>query len=74
VAQRAGGIEADLTVTRLDERPFLVVTSVSSHIRDLAWLNAHIGPDDFCTVTDVTSGLADAGPDGAALACAAAAG
>jgi glycine cleavage system aminomethyltransferase T len=31
---------------------------VSSHIRDLAWLNAHIGPDDFCTVTDVTSGLA----------------
>ncbi len=53
-----GGIEADLTVSRLDERRFLVVTSVSSHIRDLAWLNAHIGPDDFCTVTDVTSGLA----------------
>lgn len=52
-----GGIEADLTVSRLDEQRFLVVSSVSSHIRDLAWLNGHIGPDSFCTVTDVTSGL-----------------
>lgn len=52
-----GGIEADLTVSRLDAQRFLVVSSVSSHIRDLAWLNGHIGPDAFCTVTDVTSGL-----------------
>jgi glycine cleavage system aminomethyltransferase T/glycine/D-amino acid oxidase-like deaminating enzyme len=53
----AGGIEADLTVARLDDRRYMVVTSVSSHIHDLAWLAGHIGPDDFCTVTDVTSGL-----------------
>ena len=51
-----GGIEADLTVARLGEQRFMVVTSVSSHIRDLAWLNEHIPPDAFCTVTDVTSG------------------
>lgn len=53
----AGGIEADLTVTRLAERQFLVVTSVGSHIHDLAWLQTHIGDDEHCTVTDLTPGL-----------------
>ncbi|MFO1200386.1 MAG: FAD-dependent oxidoreductase [Burkholderiaceae bacterium] len=52
-----GGIEADLTVTRLAEREFLVVTSVSSHVRDLARLRESIAPDERCTVTDVTAGL-----------------
>ncbi|MDE2455556.1 MAG: FAD-dependent oxidoreductase [Burkholderiales bacterium] len=52
-----GGIEADVTVTRLAENRFLVVSSVGSHIRDLAWLNEAIGPDDRCSVTDITSGL-----------------
>ena len=52
-----GGIEADLTVARLDERRFLVVTSVSSHIRDLAMLNEAIAPEAHCSVTDLTSGL-----------------
>jgi heterotetrameric sarcosine oxidase gamma subunit len=52
-----GGIEADLTVTRLEVNRFLVVTSVSSHIRDLAYINEHISEDQFCTVTDVTSGM-----------------
>jgi glycine cleavage system aminomethyltransferase T/glycine/D-amino acid oxidase-like deaminating enzyme len=51
-----GGIEADVTVTRLAEDRFMVVSAVSSHVRDLAYLNEHIG-DAFCTVTDVTSGL-----------------
>ena len=53
-----GGIEADLTVTRLDERSFLVVTSVASHVHDLAHLRHAIGSDEFCTVTDVTAGWA----------------
>ena len=52
-----GGIEADLTVTRLAADRFMVVTSVPSHIRDLAYLNEHIPTDAICTVTDVTSGL-----------------
>lgn len=34
-----GGIEADLTVTRLDEREFMVVTAAASQRRDLAWLS-----------------------------------
>jgi 4-methylaminobutanoate oxidase (formaldehyde-forming) len=52
-----GGIEADLTITRLAADRFMIVTSVSSHIRDLAYLIEHIPADAFCTVTDVTSGL-----------------
>ncbi len=53
-----GGIEADVTVTRLDETSFLVVTSAICQIRDLAWLKRHIPADAHCTVTDVTSGYA----------------
>jgi 4-methylaminobutanoate oxidase (formaldehyde-forming) len=33
-----GGIEADLTVTRIDDDRFLVVTAAASRTRDLAWL------------------------------------
>jgi glycine cleavage system aminomethyltransferase T len=51
-----GGIEADLTVTRLGETEFLVVTGSAPQIRDHDWLKRHIG-DRFCTVTDVTSGM-----------------
>ena len=53
----AGGIEADLTVTRLADRLFWVVTSVGSHVHDLAWLQHHIADDEHCTVTDLTPGL-----------------
>ena len=51
-----GGIEADLTVTRIDNDQFLIVTSAGSQARDYYWLREHI-PDDACAVvTDVTSG------------------
>ncbi|QPC41417.1 GcvT family protein [Kaustia mangrovi] len=52
-----GGIEADLTVTRLSETEFLVVTAAAGHMRDLAWLRRHIPDGSQCTVTDITSGL-----------------
>jgi glycine cleavage system aminomethyltransferase T/glycine/D-amino acid oxidase-like deaminating enzyme len=51
-----GGIEADLTVTRLDENQFMVVTGAGPQVRDFSWLKRHIG-DRFCTATDITSGL-----------------
>ena len=35
---RRGGIEADLTVTRLEEDRFLVVTAAAAQTRDWAWL------------------------------------
>ncbi|MFM1991051.1 MAG: hypothetical protein RJA99_4008 [Pseudomonadota bacterium] len=53
----AGGIEADLTVTRLAGDDFLVVTSAGAQVRDAAWLRAAIPADAHCSVVDVTSGL-----------------
>ena len=52
-----GGIEADLTVTRLGENEFMVVTAGAAQTRDMAWLKRHIPEDAHCFVTDVTSGL-----------------
>ncbi|MFO1047264.1 MAG: FAD-dependent oxidoreductase [Geminicoccaceae bacterium] len=52
-----GGIEADLTVTRLDETSFLVVTGAAVQTRDLAWLRAHVPAEARCSVVDITSGL-----------------
>lgn len=52
-----GGIEADVTVTRLDETSFLVVTISTSQRRDLAWLRRHIADDAHVFVQDISSGL-----------------
>ena len=53
-----GGIEADLTVTRLEESRFLVVSAAAVTHKDLDWLARNIPDDTFCTVTDVTNSLA----------------
>ena len=50
-----GGIEADLTVTRLSETRYMVISGAATTHKDLHWLNKHIGRDEFCSVTDVTS-------------------
>ncbi|MCM2475776.1 FAD-dependent oxidoreductase [Rhizobium sp. CG5] len=49
-----GGIESDLTVTRLSETAFLAVVPGATLQRDLAWLRRHIG-DAFVVVTDLTA-------------------
>ena len=54
---RRGGIESDLTVTRLSETAFLLVVPGATLQRDLSWLKRHAG-DRFVTVTDVTAGEA----------------
>jgi 4-methylaminobutanoate oxidase (formaldehyde-forming) len=53
----AGGIEADVTVTRLAEDSFLVVTIAVSQVRDRTWLQRHIDADARAFVTDLSSGL-----------------
>ncbi len=53
-----GGIEADLTVTRVAEDDFFVVTSAGAQVRDFDWLRRHVPPDARCVATDVTSGFA----------------
>lgn len=53
-----GGIEADLTVTRMREDCYLIVTSFSSEMRDFYWLQQHIPPKAHAILTNVTSGMA----------------
>ena len=52
-----GGIESDLTVTRLGEASFLLVVPGASLQRDLAWLRRH-ADDRHVTILDVTAGEA----------------
>ena len=53
-----GGIEADLTITRLEEEKFLIVTSCTQQTRDYYWLKSHIPTGAHAMLTDVTSGYA----------------
>lgn len=50
-----GGVEADLTVTRLDETSYLVVTAGASLVRDMAWLSRHTPPDVHAVATDMSN-------------------
>lgn len=59
-----GGIEADVTVTRLADETYLIVTPAATAVRDMSWLKRHMG-DARVVFTDVTSGegvLAVMGP------------
>jgi heterotetrameric sarcosine oxidase gamma subunit len=49
-----GGMECDLTVTRLSETAFLLVVPGATLQRDLAWLRRHVG-DLFAVITDVSA-------------------
>ena len=52
-----GGIEADLTVTRLAEDAYLIVGGAETEVRDFHHLKSHIGADDRCVLTNVSSGM-----------------
>ena len=52
-----GGIEADLTVTRLEDDLFLIVTAAETEVRDFDWLKRHIPDNALCVLTNVTSGM-----------------
>ncbi|NQU57388.1 MAG: FAD-dependent oxidoreductase, partial [Rhodospirillales bacterium] len=53
-----GGIEADLTVTRLADDCFMVVTAFSSQVRDFHRLKSNIPDGAHAVLTDVGSGMA----------------
>ena len=53
-----GGIEADVTVTRLAEDRFLIISGVESQVRDVNWLKRHMPEDARADLTDVTSAYA----------------
>ena len=50
-----GGIESDLTVTRLSETSFLAVVPAACLRRDIAWLRRQLRANEFTVITDVTS-------------------
>jgi len=52
-----GGIEADLTVTRLADDAFLIVTSAAASTHNAHWIRRHLGAAR-AVLTDVTSGEA----------------
>lgn len=54
---RDGKLEADLTVTKLDEEKFLVVVTDTMHRHAETWLKRNIPPSAHAFVTDVTSGF-----------------
>ncbi|WP_370400064.1 GcvT family protein [Sulfitobacter sp. JB4-11] len=59
-----GGIEADVTVTRMSETAYLVVTPAATRLADETWMRRHVG-DFNVVITDVTAGegvLAVMGP------------
>ncbi|MEO1537985.1 MAG: FAD-dependent oxidoreductase [Pseudomonadota bacterium] len=49
-----GGIECDLTITRLSPAAFLLVVPAATVQRDLAWLKKHLH-DDVAVILDVTA-------------------
>lgn len=48
------GIEADVTVTRLSETAFLVITPAATRLADQTWIERHVG-NAHVTVTDMTA-------------------
>ncbi|MEO1562117.1 MAG: FAD-dependent oxidoreductase [Pseudomonadota bacterium] len=60
-----GGIEADVTVSRLSETAYIVVTPAATRLADETWLRRHLG-DRNVVITDVTAAegvLAVMGPN-----------
>lgn len=52
-----GGIEADVTITRLSETSFMIVTIAGSQTRDFSWLSRAIPEGAHAHLTDMTAGL-----------------
>jgi 4-methylaminobutanoate oxidase (formaldehyde-forming) len=53
-----GHLEADLTVTKLDDERFWVVATDTAHRHVETWMRRHTPADSHAFVTDVTSGFA----------------
>ncbi len=53
-----GGIEADLTVTRLAADRFLVLTAAFTQTHVESWIRRHTPEEAFCVVTDISDAYA----------------
>ncbi len=50
-----GGFESDLTMVRLADDAFFIITGSAQGTRDAAWIERHIDPDQHASLVDVTS-------------------
>ena len=65
-----GGIEADLTVTRIAKDIFYILDGTATQVRTFHWIKNQIRDDEYAFLTDVTSGfvmLGVMGPNSRAL-------
>ena len=53
-----GGIECDLTVTRLGSDRFRIITGTAFGTHDLAWITKQLGETDDVRIADVTGSFA----------------
>ncbi|WP_199773570.1 FAD-dependent oxidoreductase [Rhizobium sp. NXC24] len=49
-----GGIEADLTISKMGDDEFLITTPCGSHVKDWSWLHRHAGKGHDVKIEDVT--------------------
>src|SRR3546814_17923587 len=55
-----GGIEADLTVTRLAADRFYIVTGSGFGVHDAHWIDSHLPEDGSASLIEVTSAIGSA--------------
>lgn len=53
-----GGIEADVTVTRIAADKYLVISGVATQTRDMDWLRRNKADDEVVFINDITSQMA----------------
>ena len=51
-----GGIKCDLTVTRLGEERFMIVTGGGMGLHDLGWMESHLSGDGSAALADISAG------------------
>ena len=65
-----GGIEADLTISKMGPAEFMIATPCASQVKDWSWLLGHVHKDEDVQITDITEELAVIalqGPDSRAV-------
>jgi len=50
-----GGFESDLTVVRLSQDEFYIISGTSQTVRDQDWISSHVQPGEKADLTDVTT-------------------
>jgi glycine cleavage system aminomethyltransferase T/glycine/D-amino acid oxidase-like deaminating enzyme len=52
-----GGFESDLTLIRLAETEYLIISGTTQSVRDFDWISRNVGADEPAVLVDVTRGF-----------------